>query len=373
MRIALVTNTFLPKIGGGEFVVHHLACQWRLQGHEVCVINTITDRATHPDATYTVRKFKRLKGGGRFGRHRFPFNLYDTRSVQKLLFEFKPDFISAHFGYPTGIWLSKIDGLPKYLVTCHGPAVTEVDGFHGSVIMKDSSLAKALNKASGVVAISRHARRVLESKGVMPDKILDIPNGVDCKSFSKTIDFDLRSRFGIPQNGLVILSVGRNAPTGIKAYDVGIKAFAKLNLKAPNTYYIILGDRTEEWLPLTLKLGIEKKVFFSKLRGDDLIGSYQQADIFFSCSAWELCPLVVLEAMAAAQPTVVTNVSGSQDLITTGHNGIVVEPGQPNEMADALYQLVRDESLRKRFGKANLEKSKEYDWSIISQKYLEHV
>ena len=77
--------------------------------------------------------------------------------------------------------------------------------------------------------------------------------------------------------------------------------------------------------------------------------------------------------MAAGCAEVVTDVGGSQDLIETGENGIVVAPGDVDSMAEALGRLIEDESLRRRFGQANHEKSRLYGWERISKMYLEHA
>ena len=77
--------------------------------------------------------------------------------------------------------------------------------------------------------------------------------------------------------------------------------------------------------------------------------------------------------MAAGLPEVVTNVSGSQDMVTTGRNGIVVEPGEVDVMAGALLQLLSSAEMRDRYGKANSNCAADYDWSIISRRYLECV
>ena len=370
MKIALVTTQFLPFVGGAEMVVHHLACQWQLQGHEVCVMNHTSNEVTHPGALYSVWKYSLLRGSTRFGDHRFPFQWYVVHNLKRLLKEFNPDLISAHYGYPTGVWLSKIYPITKFIVTCHGAELNEMDRPR-KVFKIDKLLADSLNKSSGVIAISTYARKVMEEMGVEPSRIFHIPNGIDRKRFQKSVNFDFRGRFKIPKEATVILSVGRD--NWKKAIDAGIKAFAKLHAKIPDAYYVLLGHGIDRWLPLARELGVSKNVIFSQLFGDELTGAYQQSDIFFSSSVYELCPVVVLEAMAAGLPTVVTNVSGSQDIIKTGDNGIVVEPGNPDEMADALYELAVDKPLQKRFGSGNLKKSQFYDWENISRMYLEHV
>jgi glycosyltransferase involved in cell wall biosynthesis len=372
MKIALVTLSCLPQIGGAEFVIHELAQQWSRQGHEVCVMNALTDEATHANGQYSVKRFRLLRGSTRLGYHRFIFRQYAVRNLSRLLDKVQPDFISAHFGYPTGTWLADIRPLPKFLVTCHGSELNKFDFGFRSKFNLDRTLALALNKSAGAIAISTHARKLMEELGVLPSKILDIPNGVDLERFQANVSVDARALLGVPPGALMILSVGREHP--VKAYDAGLRAFARFTVRFPDAYYVILGKGTNRWAALAAELGVANRVVTCEgLHGDDLVASYQQADIFFSPSIWETMPLVVLEAMAAGCPQVVTNVSGSQDLVATGENGIVVEPGDIDAMAKALYELASSESQRTRLGSENLRRSQNYSWDKISRMYLEHA
>ena len=372
MKIALVTFTFLPEMGGAEFVVHHLADQWSKQGHEVCVMHHATKESVLYDVKYSVIQYKVMRGSTRFGYHRFLIGWHAQRQLARLLRQFKPGFISAHFGYPIGYWLSRIKPLPRFLVTCHGRDITDFDWGYRKRYGIDRQVACALNRSAGVVAISGHARKLMEEMGVDASKILDIPNGVDSERFQTKVDADIRHKLEIPRGAVVVLSVGRENVA--KAYDTGIRAFAKLHARIPEAFYLIVGRGTEKWRSLASDLGVGKYVVFCEgLHGDELVGAYQQADVFFSPSVQEMFPLVVLEAMATGLPEVVTNISGSSDAIESGANGLVVEPGQVDEMADALGRLVENESLRRRFGQANLEKSRLYDWDRISKMYLEHA
>ena len=368
MKIALVTNSFLPHIGGAEYVIHHLARTWGLAGHEVTVITVAPGAEPEQGIPYSVKTFRLLRGSSRLGYHRFPFLRLAVRSLSGLLESYRPDFISAHFGYPVGLWLSRFSPIPRFIITCHGDEINPEGKPRGKYHI-DGILAESLNRASSVVAISTHSRKLMEGMGVHPDKIHLIPNGIDRERFRKPIEFDLRGRFSIPKDAPVLLSVGHERQA--KSFDKGIEAFALLLKDFPDARYILLGMGNERWIPLVKRLNIERNVTISSLYGDELTGAYQQSDLFFSSSIYEGCPLVVLEAMAAGLPAVVTNISGSQDMIETGKNGIVVEPDSTDEMAKALISLLRDRSLRERFGLANVERSNSYDWSNIGKMYLE--
>jgi glycosyltransferase involved in cell wall biosynthesis len=373
MRILLITTSFLPRVGGAEFVVHHLAQEWCRQGHEVRVINAVTSDVPQSDALYSVRRFRMLRGSTRFGAHRLPYAWHGSRQLWRAIDAYRPDAISAHFGYPTAIWLARICPTPRFLITDHGPALNVTPRGPRQRFGISNLIAESLNASIGAVALSSHARQVMEQIGVASDKIVDIPNGVDVERFGRRIsDFNLRARLGLPVDATVILSVGRES--WAKAYDVGIRAFGAVASQVPGTYYVILGSGATVWQPLARELGLADRVIFCEgLYGDELIGAYQQADVFFLPSVKELCPLVVLEAMAAGLAEVVTNVSGSQDMVQDGVNGFVIEPGDVTAMASRLVQLVEDRRLRKQMGQASLVASPRYGWDRISREYLAHM
>ncbi len=370
MRIALATPSFLPAVGGAEFVVHCLAMEWRRQGHDVRVFNWVSGEATHPEATYEVRRFRLLRGAPRFGYHRFPFGGYTVRDLNRQLREFAPDFISGHMGYPMGAYLDALSPRRPYVITCHGKDLTAFDWGYRVEYSIEGVLRRALSNSNGAIAISRYAHRLMQELGVPEQTIKDIPNGVVLERFEKAVSFDLRKRFDIPGEAVVVLSVGREHPQ--KAFATGIRAFAALAERAPHAHYVILGKSTSQNQPLVDELGLSARVHLCEgLHGDDLVGAYQQADVYFSPSIWEMMSLVVLESMASHTPAVVTNVSGSQDLILDAETGFIVEPEDVPAMAEALGKLVDDAALRARFAEATRERVQAYSWDHVSRLYLE--
>ena len=99
-----------------------------------------------------------------------------------------------------------------------------------------------MNQSNGIVAISTHARKIMEKIGVDPALIIDLPNGADTEKFHQKSEFDLRGHFGLPPNCSVVLSVGRES--WAKAYDTGIRAFARVFSEVPEVFYVILGQGT---------------------------------------------------------------------------------------------------------------------------------
>ena len=370
MRIALVSPSFLPAVGGAEFVVHHLAQAWGEQGHTVRVMNWVADEPTQPGATYSVARFTILRGAPRVGYHRFPFGRYTVRQLDRLFADFEPDFVSGHMGYPTATYLARCRPAVPYAITCHGRDLTHFDWGYRNEYRIDAPMRRALQASRGVIAISSFARRLLEELGVTPDRIFDIPNGVDLQRFRRDVDYDLRAAFGIPAGAPVMLSVGREHPQ--KAFETGVRAFARLAARRDDVHYVVLGLGTSVHATLAESLGVADRVHLHEgLRGDDLVGAYQQADVYFSPSIWEMMPLVVLESMAAGVPAVVTDVSGSQDLVLEGETGFIVQPGDEQAMADRLADVLDDAALRERLAKATAQRADDYSWDAVSRRYLE--
>jgi len=374
MRIAVAIPSFLPDVGGAEFVAHHLAVQWGKQGHEVCVVNWRADEVTHPEATYQVRRFRLLRGAPRIGYHRLPFSWYTVSDLNRLLADFAPDFISGHMGYPMGVYLDRLWPRRPYVVTCHGRDLTSFSWGYRVEYPIDRVLLDALSHSQGAIAISSFAHRLMSELGVPEQTIKDIPNGVDLDRFAKRVSFDLRTCFELPEDAIIVLSVGREHPQ--KAFATGIRAFAELVTAESRSqrpiHYVVLGRGTSVNQALVNELGVSDRVHLCDgLHGDDLVGAYQQADVYFSPSIWEMMPLVVLESMAAHLPAVVTNVSGSQDLILDGETGHIVEAEDVPAMADALGCLVDSETRRRRFSEATRERVQDYSWDRISRLYLE--
>src|SRR5207244_7456480 len=96
-------------------------------------------------------------------------------------------------------------------------------------------------------------------------------------------------------------------------------------------------------------LGIQDTVVFLGQR-TDTVELLQQSRGFVLPSRWEGMPNALLEAMACGLPCIATRVSGSEDIISEGCNGLLVEPEQPAEMALALRRIIEDTTLAQQLG-----------------------
>jgi glycosyltransferase involved in cell wall biosynthesis len=227
----------------------------------------------------------------------------------------------------------------------------------------------AARRADGVIAISSRIARAAEEGGWR--RVGAIPNGIDLVEASGICPPRSQARRSLAVEGdPVVLFAGRLCWQ--KGADVLLDAWVRFAARRPRARLLVLGDgpdapaleaRAEE-------LGISGSVDFRGLRRD-MGPHYAAADVFVLPSRFEGFPNVLLEAMAAGLPAVVSRVSGTEDAIEDGRNGFLVPPGEPAPLFDALIQLADNARLREIMG-AEARKTAEsrYDINRVAQDTL---
>lgn len=144
-------------------------------------------------------------------------------------------------------------------------------------------------------------------------------------------------------NRLSLLAVGRL--TAIKGYAVLLQALKLLATRGAPWHLRIAGDGPdrESLEGLAQQLGIADAVhFLGPLAPAGVADELGKADLLVVSSFMEGIPVVLMEAMAAGVPVVATRVGGVPELIRDGVNGLLVDPGSPEALADALEHVARD-------------------------------
>ncbi len=99
---------------------------------------------------------------------------------------------------------------------------------------------------------------------------------------------------------------------------------------------------------------------------------YAAAGVAAAPTFYENLPLRVLEVMASGVPVVASDVCGLPEVIASGENGLLVPPGSPEALAEALILLLQDDGERKRMGKAARESIVgRFSWSRAATESLE--
>ena len=122
---------------------------------------------------------------------------------------------------------------------------------------------------------------------------------------------------------------------------------------------------------LTCELNIEKNIIFTgPLSEKDKYSAIVSSEALILPSSFEAQGLVLLEAQALGIPVIATRQGGVPYFIKDGENGILIEYGRPDQIAEALRRILKDENLARRLGETGRYLAKEYTWEKIAERIL---
>lgn len=209
------------------------------------------------------------------------------------------------------------------------------------------------DRVSAVIAISRDIEDELKGYGIPESKIIRIPNGVDTNLFRPASEEEkriLRAQLGWPDIPTIVF-VGR--VNRRKRPHLLVRALRKVLNKGIDCQLILAGPDGEAEYVESIRESIASLKLSSRVHWvgftEDVAALYRASDIFALISENEGMPNALLEAMATGLPAVVTQISGTSDLIDHDQTGIFVEP-DADEVAEAFAWLIDHDQQRKCFG-----------------------
>ena len=245
-------------------------------------------------------------------------------------------------------------------------------GFYDSVSLGDERALLTSHTTRRVVAVSQLvSRQIQEYYDVDPGMISIVPNGVDQKFFERLASDNVRPRirkeFGLREDDFVLLFVGNEFSR--KGLDVLISVLRGLANKHVHLLVAGGGNRAG-YARLAADAGVAGQVkFVGSSSNPEPI--YMAADMFVLPAIYEPFGIVVLEAMAAGVPVVVSRVCGAAEGMLHRHDLFLLEDhGSVEELVEAIRQVRQDETLRRTMSEAGRIKAKEFSWDLIATKML---
>ncbi|MGC7873163.1 glycosyltransferase family 4 protein [Desulfosporosinus sp. SYSU MS00001] len=361
MKIAIITETFLPSTDG---VVTRLCAtiQWlQKNGHEVLIIA--------PDLG--TRKFENAMIRGVpahtlfFYRDR-KFSL-PTLSVKKYLQEFSPNVV--HVVNPallglSGVYYCRRLGLP--LVASYHTNIPQYANYYHLPFLLPLlwQYFRALhNQADINLCTSEAVRHELASRGFK--NLYVWKRGVEIHQFSpQNYDQEMREFLTKGQaRKTLLLYVGRLAT------EKGIEKIRTILESSSDFCLALVGDgphreRLQDYFKESQCL------FTGFLHGKELAKAYASADIFVFPSITETLGLVILEAMASGLPIVAARTGPSSEQIADGINGLLYSPDDPQSLLDAVSKL-KEKSLHQEIANNAYKEASKLAWDKSSQQLLE--
>lgn len=346
-----MTELFPPAIGGSAVLFEQIYS--RLEGSDVTVL---TRGAGSPVDNNGFRIRHDAAGPWRWDL-RSAAALRQHISRAAAIRTFDPDSL-VHCGraLPEGLaaLLSRAAGGPRYACWAHGEELR-----YAAASRELSFLARRTYAGASVLfANSSNTAAMLEDMGVPKGRTHVVHPGVDPVRFNPSIDAgDLRRRFA-PNDGLLLLTIGRLQRR--KGHDVALAAVASLRERIPNLRYVIAGDGDERARleQIVASHGLTDIVSFTgEVSAADLPRYMAACDVFLMPNRddngdVEGFGIVFLEAAACGKPVIGGRSGGVAEAIADGATGLLVDGTDRESVAAAIECLARSEPLRRRFGSA---------------------
>lgn len=250
----------------------------------------------------------------------------------------------------------------KKVTFCH----FSLKNYHRGIERRLKKLGNRLNDYDKVIVISDEMKKeAIEMFPFLEKKLVRIYNSFNFdeiyKLANENIDKDLEGQY--------ILAIGRLEETQ-KDFTTLIKAYSKICNEVEESLYIIGDGRHREQLEsLTKDLKIENRVKFLGFRTNPY-PYLKRANLFVHSSKFEGLPTVIIEAMILKKMIIATDCpTGPSELLNNGKNGILVEIGNIDEMADNMKKVLLNKEVQKEYLKNSEEKLKEFDAKLVIREF----
>ena len=254
-----------------------------------------------------------------------------------------------------GTLAARICGVPLRIYFLRGLKLETTTGFKHRILLAAERLASA--SAHVVLCISESLREEALALGIAPESKLHLlgggsSHGVDMELYSPG-QSDVRELYGIPPDAHVVGFVGRltrdkGLPELVKAFDAILRAERK-------THLLLVGwfDAAEDSLDKDVRRRIEshERIHVSGFV-EGTAAFYRAMDVMVLPTWREGFPNAVLEAAATGIPVVTTMSTGSRDSVIPEVTGLLIPPGYPDAISEAVLKLLGDPERRRRMGKA---------------------
>lgn len=366
MRVAIVSESFLPQVNGVVNSVLRVAEHLERTGHEAVIIA--------PDAPRGQPRAPRVVSSAPV--HVVPSMMFPgvaslpcpvpTPVLYRTLRDFQPDVV--HLASPFVLGMAGAYAARRLQVPTIGVFQTDVAGFASSYGIPIATRAawaytrKLHSLCDLTLAPSRESIAALAEHGI--PRVRRWARGVDIDRFSPShVDPALVDAWrGDGEPKLVVGFVGRLAP------EKHVERLASLADDA-RVQLVIVGDGPER---TRLSKLLPTAIFTGELRGDALARAYASLDVFVHAGEHETFCQAIQEAMASGLPVIGPDAGGPRDLVAHCRTGYLLPPSEFSELLPAAIESLRNDGVRAEFGRVALATVRTRTWPVIGDELLGH-
>lgn len=359
VRIAVITESFLPRVNGVTNSVCRVLEQLAARGHEALVI-----AAKPGPEQYAGHEVSSVGGFALPGYRSFVVGMPMARLVGKLR-EFRPDvvYLASPFslGYAGAVAARKLD------IPCVAVFQTDIAGFakryglHGTDKVIWSWLRRIHSQADLTLVPSTSTLKSLDEHGI--PRLALWRRGVDAERFHPRYRDEMLRHEIAPNRETVVGYVGRLAP------EKRVNLLTNLS-GLPGVRLLIVGDGPAEG---RLRSALPNAAFTGFLDGHELSRAYASLDVFVHTGADETFCQSVQEAMSSGVPVVAPAAGGPLDLITPGRTGLLYDPDSSSGLRAAVMRLASNRELRTLYGHNARTEVESRTWDAVIGQLMGHL
>lgn len=352
MRIGI---TCYPSVGGSGIIATTLGKELAGRGHDVHFISY--ERPFRLPTDEPRINFHQVEVND-YGLFKYPdYTLPLSVKMADVSRQYHLDILHVHYAVPhaTAAILSRcmlpVSLQPRIVTTLHGTDTTLLGNDPGY----GPAIHHALSQSNGVTAVSeflkRETRRVLNFDCPMDVIYNFFKPGIPTKSRQ-----EMRHELGVRDDQAMILHSSNLRP--LKRIDLLLETAARIRPRQSFKLVILAGGSFAPFVEEVKRLGIEDRVVVRE-NILDIEDYLQAADLGLITSDTESFCMSILEAMFFECPSVATDVGGIPEVIENGVTGLIVPPGDAEQLTRAVEKLIEDVDLRQSLGRAAQKRAQE--------------
>jgi len=376
MKICMMTNTYLPHVGGVAKSVATFTEEYRRLGHDVLVVAPEFEGKPLPKRAESL--VERVPAIQKFNGSDFSVRLPLAAGLSDRIDQFQADVIHAHHPFLLGDTALRISvGKAAPVIFTHHTRYEDYTHYvpFDSPALKEVAIHLSThfaNLCDGVIAPSESIAELIKSRGV-ETPIRVVPTGIDVDAFAAGDGPKFRRKIGLPARAFVVGHVGRLAPEKNLGYLA--KAVAEFLSAHEDAWFLVVGagPSEDEIKQVCEKRGVaERLVMAGKQTGRALADAYQAMDVFAFASFSETQGMVLAEAMAAGLPVVALNASGVREVLRHNKNGFMLGPKTPpKRFATALEKLKSNPDLAARLAREARRTAESFSATLCAERALD--
>jgi glycosyltransferase involved in cell wall biosynthesis len=382
MKIAALLWDNIFKTGGREVFTINLLSRLAERGNDVTVYVPEREKRKRADM-YASLPFKArfFPYWQRFSWSYFPEALHVWLGFQQRKHGYQ--LWQGMGAYPESYLLSKMS--VPCVVRMYGEDIQIQEGLEYGVrrdpVVRER-IRQGMANLDGVMAMTPSLAHDALEAGAAVESINGVPNAIDFERLQGSRGARLRERYGLSDDTLILLTVGRNHIK--KGFDLIPSIGSKL--VSEKWCWFVVGAGTEDLQGEINDFGLSKKIIpLPSIQSNEidfrqgilsvppqaLIDVFAESDIFVLPSRIEGYSRVIAEAMGAGLPIVTTDAPGCGEVFTHGVEGLISPVDDIVGMAAQVDQLTNDTSLRMEISNNAIDAARELDWDCIVDRYIQ--